>query len=195
MQQFLRFHYRILIPESEGAWHFSRKRDYLVFLTALIYLQQMNIRAGITLPLFLKHIPLYRYDMEMKNCLGKINLQNAMAETTFTICTIFRLLIPAEFSFSWAWCEIECTEATHVFIRCRGWVWTVSGFISMFNCHFLSVTSVAYCYMDRTTTIQSVVIYSIWPLIGMNLIMNLYPQSETILWELIVRDILKILLG
>lgn len=102
MQQFLRFHYRILIPESEGAWHFSRKRDYLVFLTALIYLQQMNIRAGITLPLFLKHIPLYRYDMEMKNCLGKINLQNAMAETTFTICTIFRLLIPAEFSFSWA---------------------------------------------------------------------------------------------
>lgn len=121
----------------------------------------------------------------------KMNLQNAMAETTFTICAIIRLLIPAEFSFSWAWCEIECTEATHVFIRCRGRVWTVSRFISMFNCHFLSVTSIAYCYVDRTTSIQSVVIYSIWPLIGMNLIMNVQPPSETMLLE--YRDNLEIL--
>ena len=128
-----------------------------------------------------------------------------MAEATFPIRTIFRLVVPAEFTSSRARSEIESAKSAHKFIWCGRWFGAVTGFICMRNCHLLSVTSITNCYINRPTGIQCIVIYSVWSLIRMYLSSILvnkqqcHPQCINLLlfpfpfwWELtIMRKIRK----
>jgi len=93
-----------------------------------------------------------------------------MTKATFSVCAIIWLPVPAEFSSCWSWCKIECTETAHVLIWCSGWIRTVTGFISMCNGHLLSVSTITDGDMNRTTRIQSVVVYPVRPLVGMYLL-------------------------
>lgn len=95
-----------------------------------------------------------------------------MAKTGFSVCTIIRLPVPTEATRCRAWSKIECTEATHIFIWCCRWFRALARFISMWNRHLFSITAITNCDMHRTTGVQCIVIYSVWSLIGMNLLPN-----------------------